>query len=166
MQDMKPVVKLLLEGGADVNAVNNRGYSALAVARKNGREDIARMLEEAGGIAIAPEEKQLRILPTPRATNNTPPIPLVVNKRPVPLTRPRPMYTEEARRSKVSGIVRIKLLVGDDGQVKQAIIVRGLPDGLSQEARRCAYGIRFEPAMRNGKPVEFWTPVDIEFNVK
>jgi outer membrane biosynthesis protein TonB len=45
-------------------------------------------------------------------------------------------------------------------------MVRGLPDGLEEEAIRAAYQLRFRPAMKGGQPVAFWTPVDIEFNLR
>lgn len=41
-------VKALLEAGADVNAKMDAGMTALFIARKSGRQDIIRMLEEAG----------------------------------------------------------------------------------------------------------------------
>jgi TonB family protein len=76
------------------------------------------------------------------------------------------MYTDEARNKKVTGIITMRLLVGADGTVKRVKIVTGLPDGMSQSARRTAYELRFEPAMKDGVPVGFWTPIHMEFNLK
>ena len=53
-----------------------------------------------------------------------------------------------------------------DGTVKQVKIVRGLPDGLDEQAVQAAYQLRFRPAMKNGKPVQFWQAISIEFNLK
>jgi TonB family protein len=89
-----------------------------------------------------------------------------VDMRPIPLNRPRPNYTEEARKNKITGVVMARLLVGADGAVKQVRIARGLPDGLNEEAIRAAYQIRFKPAMKGGQPVAFWQMVEIEFNLR
>lgn len=160
------IVKLLIKRGADVNALGNSGYSALAMAQESGREDIIRLLDDAGAIAIKPEKKMYKLVRDPDGQNKKPSVASIVDKRPVPLSRPRLQYTEEARRNKISGIIRLRLLVGEDGRVKRTKIVRGLPDGLSQQARQSAYQIIFEPATKDGKPVEYWTPVDMEFNIK
>jgi TonB family protein len=88
-----------------------------------------------------------------------------VDQRPVPLNNPRPNYTEEAHKNGIQGIVVVRVLVGADGAVKRAQIVRGLPDGLNEEAIRTAFQIRFRPAMKAGKPVAFWQSVQIEFHL-
>ncbi len=91
----------------------------------------------------------------------------VVDSKPVNLNRPRPNYTEEARKNKISGVVRVRVLVGADGAVKQVRLAGGgLPDGLNEEAIRAAYQIRFRPAMKDGQPVAYWMPIEIEFNLR
>ncbi len=89
-----------------------------------------------------------------------------VDTKPVPLNEPRPNYTEEARKNKVQGVVRARALIGSDGLIKQVRIIRGLPDGLNEEAIRAAMQIRFKPAMKNGQAVSYWTSLDVEFNLR
>jgi TonB family protein len=90
-----------------------------------------------------------------------------VDTRPVPLNRPRPNYTEEARKNKVQGVVRARILVGADGTVKQVRLSGiGLPDGLNEEAIRAAYQMRFRPAIRSGQAVAHWISLEIEFNLR
>ena len=89
-----------------------------------------------------------------------------VDTRPVPLNYPVPRFTEEARKNKIQGIVKARVLIGADGQVKQVKITRGLPDGLDEQAIQAAYQMRFKPAMKNGQPTAFWQAVDIEFNLR
>jgi TonB family protein len=88
-----------------------------------------------------------------------------VDQKPVPLNNPMPRYTDAARHNKTQGTVRVRVLIGADGSVKQVRMVRGLPDGLEEEAIRAAYKLRFRPAMKDGKPVAFWQAVDIEFHL-
>ncbi|MGH9824889.1 MAG: energy transducer TonB, partial [Blastocatellia bacterium] len=85
---------------------------------------------------------------------------------PVPLNRPRPNYTEEARKNKVQGLVRARVLVGADGQVKQVAIRQGLPGGLDEEAIQAAYSMRFTPARKSGNAVAVWVALEIEFNLR
>jgi TonB family protein len=90
-----------------------------------------------------------------------------VDSRPVALNKPRPNYTEEARKNKVQGSVRARVLVGADGTVKQVRISgAGLPGGLNEEAIQAAKQMRFQAAMKNGERVAYWVTVDIEFNLR
>lgn len=90
-----------------------------------------------------------------------------VDSRPAPLNRPRPNYTEEARKNKIQGVVRARILVGVDGTVKQVRLSGiGLPDGLNEEAIRAAYQMLFRPAMKNGQAVAHWISLEIEFNLR
>ena len=43
----KETVKLLIEAGADINAKNNDGYTALMLASWNGHKDVVKLLIEA-----------------------------------------------------------------------------------------------------------------------
>lgn len=90
-----------------------------------------------------------------------------VDIKPRLLNRPRPNYTEEARKNKIQGVVRVRLLVGADGAVKQVKVISGLPDGLNEEAIRAAYQMRFTPATKGGQSVSTWlNNVEIEFNLR
>ena len=89
-----------------------------------------------------------------------------VDTKPMNLNKPRPNYTEEARKNKIQGVVIARVLVGADGLVKKVSIVRGLPDGLDEEAIRAAYQIRFRPATKNGQPVAYNVNIEIEFNLR
>jgi TonB family protein len=89
-----------------------------------------------------------------------------VDTRPIPLNSPQPRYTEKARNNKIEGSVTLRVLVGADGLVNQVRVVRGLPDGLDEQAIQAAYQLRFKPAMKAGKPVAYWLPVIVEFNLR
>lgn len=84
----------------------------------------------------------------------------------MPLNNVAPHYTEEARTHKIQGVVLMRVLVGEDGQVKQVSIVRGLPDGLDEQAVAAARQLRFKPAMKNGQAVSHWVPLQLEFKLR
>jgi protein TonB len=70
-----------------------------------------------------------------------------------PLSLVRPGYTEEARRARVQGRVRIELAVDDRGEVQDARVLEGLGYGLDEAALEAARRLRFSPAMRCSRPV-------------
>lgn len=90
-----------------------------------------------------------------------------VDARPVLLNNPQPLFTEAARKNKVQGVVRVRILVDTTGAVREVVLTRGLPDGLNEQAIRAAYQMRFRPATKNGQPVAFWVNnVEVEFNLR
>ena len=89
-----------------------------------------------------------------------------VDARPVALNRPRPNYTEAARKNKIQGVIRARVLVGVDGSVQNVSIVRNLPDGLNEEAITAVYQMRFKAATRNGQSVASWITLEVEFNLR
>lgn len=92
---------------------------------------------------------------------------VVVDTRPALLNEPRPLYTEEARKNRVQGVVRVRVFIDENGSVKEVVVTRGLPDGLSEQAIRAAYQMRFRPAMKKGRAVSYWlSNIEIEFNLR
>jgi TonB family protein len=88
-----------------------------------------------------------------------------------PITRPkihripRPLYTDEARRYKVEGAVRVEALFGTDGTIRHAFVVRGLGFGLDEAALKAAQGIDFDPGEIDGQPAPMWISVSIIFAI-
>lgn len=74
-----------------------------------------------------------------------------------------PMFTEEARRAGVNGTVVLRMILMPDGKVAHALILKGLPAGLSDEAIYAAGQTRFEPAMKDGRPVAQFITVSYGF---
>lgn len=79
--------------------------------------------------------------------------------------KPLPNYTQRAREHGTSGIVRVRIVLGADGQVKHPLVVRGLPDGLSELAVAAARKVRFTPAVKDGKPVSTVVMLEYGFNI-
>jgi TonB family protein len=79
--------------------------------------------------------------------------------------KPRPVYTEEARKLHVEGEVLLEVLFGASGEVRIQRVVRGLGHGLDEAAERAAQQVRFNPAKRNGQPYDSIATVHIVFQL-
>jgi TonB family protein len=79
--------------------------------------------------------------------------------------KPRPAYTDEARRLQIEGEVLVEALFTAAGEVRVLRIVRGLGHGLDESALAAAGGIRFRPATRNGTPEDATATVRITFQL-
>jgi TonB family protein len=77
-----------------------------------------------------------------------------------------PLYSDEARRRGVEGIVTIGFRVGEDGQVSGARVLNGLGFGLDQNALVALRQWRFRPGRRNGATAAIEVEVDVEFNLR
>ena len=91
---------------------------------------------------------------------------LEVDNEPRLISKPQPKYTEQALRNKIQGPMRMWLLVGSNGRVKEVEIIRGLPDGLNEEAMREAYNLKFQPATKDGRTVEYWLMFEINYYLR
>ena len=79
--------------------------------------------------------------------------------------RPDPVYTREARRMGVQGLVTLKLLLLPDGKIDRIKVVRELPYGLTENAIRAACGVKFKPAVKAGNPVAQWVTIQYGFQL-
>ena len=85
---------------------------------------------------------------------------------PVSITsKPSPQYTDEARRLKVEGEVLVKVVFTASGEVRVLNVVRGLGHGLDESAIKAAQNVRFNPALRNGQPVDSTATLHIVFQL-
>ena len=81
------------------------------------------------------------------------------------LAKPAPGYTEEARRANVSGVVRLRVVLGSDGNVRHVLVLRRLSHGLTEKAIEAARQVRFKPATLNGQPVSQYVVLEYGFNL-
>jgi len=81
------------------------------------------------------------------------------------LSKPTPVYTDEARRLKVEGVVVLEVEFCASGQVRVVRVVRGLGHGLDESALVAAQRIQFKPATSEGRPVDYRTTVQIVFRL-
>ena len=81
------------------------------------------------------------------------------------LSKPNPVYTDEARRLGIEGEVLVAVVFLASGQVKVEGVSKGLGHGLDEAAIRAAQQIRFKPALQDGRPVDFPATVHIVFQI-
>ena len=77
-----------------------------------------------------------------------------------------PLYSDEARRRGVEGIVTLAFHVDEAGAVSAARVLRGLGSGLDQNALVALRQWRFRPGRRQGVPAAMDAEVDVEFNLR
>ena len=81
------------------------------------------------------------------------------------LEKPKPKYTDEARRLGVEGEVLVEALFPRSGTVRVLRVIHGLGHGLDENAVAAAQAIRFRPATRAGRPVDSTAVVHILFEI-
>ncbi|MGA3187337.1 MAG: energy transducer TonB [Bryobacteraceae bacterium] len=90
----------------------------------------------------------------------------VVTSTPVEiLSKPKPVYTDEARAKKIEGEVLLEMQFSASGEARVLRVVRGLGYGLDETALTAARGIRFHPATRDGGAVDSAAIVHIVFQL-
>jgi TonB family protein len=87
------------------------------------------------------------------------------NRAPRPIYTPDPVYPEEARKKKIHGTVVLPLTIGTDGRPHDIKIEKPLGYGLDEKALEAVRQWRFQPALKDGKPVETQTSVSLEFKL-
>jgi TonB family protein len=81
------------------------------------------------------------------------------------LSKPRPVYTDEARSLKVEGEVVLEVVFVASGDMRVLGVVEGLGHGLDEAAIEAARKIEFKPARRNGRPVDHAAVLRIVFQL-
>ena len=103
----------------------------------------------------------------PRASERHAP-PSQVTNLPEPLgcDIPKSEYPEEARRLGIEGEVKLRLVIDEEGAVKEVKVLRDPGHGFGPVAQRCARSYcRFRPARRNGEAVATEIPYTIRFEL-
>jgi protein TonB len=84
---------------------------------------------------------------------------------PVPVFRPEPEYSEEARKAKWQGAVLLQLVVDENGVPQEIKVVRSLGLGLDQKAIEAVQKWRFKPGLKDGKPVPVSANIEVNFRL-
>ncbi len=78
---------------------------------------------------------------------------------------PDPEYSEEARKAKYQGTCVLYVVVGPDGLPRDIRVSRTLGLGLDEKAIEAVKSWRFEPAMKDGKPVSVAINIEVDFRL-
>jgi len=78
---------------------------------------------------------------------------------------PDPEYSEEARKAKYQGVCVLSLIVGPDGKPRDIKLSRSLGLGLDEKAIQAVNQWKFEPALKDGKPVAVAINVEVQFRL-
>jgi len=81
------------------------------------------------------------------------------------LSKPEPLYTDEARQKGVTGTIRLQMVLSFDGRVRHILVLRGLGSGLTEMAVNAASRIKFTPATQAGRPVSQFVIIEYNFNI-
>jgi TonB family protein len=103
------------------------------------------------------------------------PAPATVQSRPVErvaklipaeiISKPTPVYTDEARAQHIEGEVLLEVVLEASGKLRVVRVVRGLGHGLDDAAVQAAQQIRFKPALKDGQPSDSTAVVHIVFQL-
>ena len=75
-----------------------------------------------------------------------------------------PKYPDEAKKAHLEGTVRLRIFIGEDGNVKEAQTIEG-NSVLAEAAIAAVQQFRYKPTTLNGDPVEVETEVDVTFSL-
>ena len=87
-------------------------------------------------------------------------------KAPVKVSDPPPQYTEIARKARIQGVVIVQAIIDKQGNVTNVKVLKGLPMGLDTAAKDAIRGWKFEPATLNGKPVDVYYNLTVNFTLQ
>ncbi|MFZ1140563.1 MAG: TonB family protein [Candidatus Sulfotelmatobacter sp.] len=81
------------------------------------------------------------------------------------LSKPVPIYTDEARAKRIEGEVLLEVVLEATGKLRVLKVVRGLGHGLDDAAVHAAEQIRFKPALKDGQPSDSMAVLHIIFQL-
>ena len=81
------------------------------------------------------------------------------------ISKPRPGYTDAARQNNIQGTVILRVTFLASGQIGSISSVKGLPNGLTEQAIAAARRISFEPAKRDGQGQSVTKQIEYSFSI-
>ncbi len=84
---------------------------------------------------------------------------------PIPVNRPEPQYSEEARKAKWGGTVLLSLVVDETGHTREIKVLKPLGLGLDEKAIEAVSKWTFIPGKKGGKPVAVAAQIEVTFRL-
>jgi protein TonB len=76
-------------------------------------------------------------------------------------------YPDSAKNNNIQGKVILQFIVNKDGSISNVDIMRNLPGGCGEEARRVVLAMpKWKPGLMNGQPVDMYYTLPISFRTK
>jgi periplasmic protein TonB len=85
-------------------------------------------------------------------------------KPPTPIFSPDPEYSKQSSDAKYPGTCTLMLTVGTDGLPTNIRVIKSLGMGLDEKAIEAVKTWKFDPGMKDGKPVAVELAVDVNFH--
>ena len=76
-----------------------------------------------------------------------------------------PVYTQEARKAQVTGVVVVEAIIDEQGNVTDVKVLQGLPMGLDQAALEAVKNWKFKPATLDGQPVKVYYTLTVNYTM-
>jgi len=87
-------------------------------------------------------------------------------RRPEKISGSPPVYTVEARKDRVTGVVILEAIIDEQGNVTDVKVLKGLPAGLDQAAVKAVETWKFRPATLDGRPVPVYYTLTVNFTME
>jgi TonB family protein len=79
--------------------------------------------------------------------------------------QPNPEYSDKARKKKIQGVVVLSLTVGADGLPHDVKVDKGIGYGLDEKAIEAVSRWKFDPALKDGQPIDKHINVEVQFRL-
>jgi TonB family protein len=124
------------------------------------------MAPPAAGVMMAPVQAGQAPAPEPLLLNGRPVVHIGGTiKAPERIRHVQPVYPQDARDARISGIVIIETIIDETGHVASAKVIRSVP-GLDQAATDAVLQWEFTPTLIDGNPVPVLMTVTVNFTLQ
>jgi TonB family protein len=173
---IKPAVTVQTGGFGDPNGIPSSEYHGVANIRQGGSFDLPSGPGQGNGIGSTHSGAVMSsgfgngaidaLNGTGSHAKTASPKASTAATAPVEITfKPKPDYTDEGRKQKINGEVRLEVLFKSDGQIHVIRVLQGLGYGLDEQAVKAAEQIKFKPALHEGQPIDSMAQIHIIFEL-